>query len=104
MTIGHTVRISGKGLKVAGTDCGVYLCPCSADGTYKSDESDWILASSGSELIDNTGSRLDFNISATLKAGKYRLAVKTAYGSGSRINKSARTGFMDGIITVQEAA
>ena len=35
-----------------------------------------------------------------MKAGKYRLIVRTAYGSGSRINKSRREGEYENIVVV----
>lgn len=103
VTAGFTVRINGKGLKVAGDGCGVYLAPCDENGSYRTDASDWTLTCGEEDLIDNTSSRLEFNLPSTVTEGSYRLAVKTAYGSGARVNKSSRTGIMDGVVTVVAA-
>lgn len=100
LTAGFTVRVSGKGLKVAGDDCGVYLAPCTENGTYQTDSSDWLLICGTEDFIDNTASRLEFNLPSDVAKGSYRLIVKTAYSSGSRLNKTSRAGIMDGIVTV----
>ena len=104
LTAGYTVRLSGKGLKVAGENTGVFFAPAQDDGSYNLDESDWICAANEDDLIDNTNPRLEFNLDSTVPTGNYRLIVKTAYGSGTRVNKTTRIGIMDGIVSVQTAA
>lgn len=101
VTKGHSVRLKGKRLKVAGEEegTGIFLANCDAEGNYDKDISKWNHINT-SELIDNTASNLLFNIPNELESGKYRLFVKTAYGSGTRINKTVRSGLFPKVITV----
>ncbi len=93
LSIGHSARITGKRLKIAGeeTETGLYLVSCSEDGSYDTDPATWL--SVGMEnIVDNTNTKILFNIPSTVTSGSYRLILKTAYGSGTRINKTVRTG------------
>lgn len=93
LSIGYSARITGKRLKIAGNEAktGLYLASCTEDGTYDPDPSSWI--SLGMEnIVDNTNTKILFNIPDSVTAGNYRLIIKTAYGSGTRINKTVRTG------------
>lgn len=103
ITSGYTARVTGTGLKVAGTNSGVFLAPCDDEGVYQMDGSDWVSVCDSETLIDNTSTRLEFNIPADTTAGTYRLIVKTASGSGNRVNKTLRTGMMEEVITVTTA-
>ncbi len=99
LSIGHTVRISGSRLKIAGDEdkTGVYFAPCSENGTYDYDSTTW--KSIGMDnVIDNTTGKVLFNIPQDFTSGTYRLIVKTAYGSGNRINKTIRTGVYQDIV------
>ncbi|MBP3742541.1 MAG: DUF4469 domain-containing protein [Treponema sp.] len=93
LSIGHSARITGKRLKIAGeeTETGLYLASCSEDGTYDMDSSTWT-ALGMENIVDNTNTKILFNIPTSVTAGSYRLILKTAYGSGTRINKTVRTG------------
>ena len=102
-SVGYTARVTGTGLKVAGTNSGVFLAPCDDEGVYQMDGSDWVSVCDSETLIDNTNTRLEFNIPADTTAGTYRLIVKTASGSGNRVNKTLRTGMMEEVITVTTA-
>ena len=101
ITKGHSVRIKGKRLKVAGEEeeTGIFLASCDEEGKYDNDFSKWnhIIPS---EIIDNKSTNLLFNIPKELESGNYRLLVKTAYGSGSRVNKTVRSGLFPKVITV----
>ena len=99
----YTVRVGGTGLKVAGTNSGVFLAPCDDEGVYQMDGSDWVSVCDSETLIDNTNTRLEFNIPADTTAGTYRLIVKTASSTGNRVNKTLRTGMMEEVITVTTA-
>lgn len=101
ITSGQTVRIKGKRLKVAGNndETGVFLASCDENGKYSENISEWIQIKND-ELIDNTGSVLLFNVPVEAKPGAYRLIVRTAYGSGTRINKTVRAGIHSEAITV----
>ena len=80
-------------LKIAGeeSETGLFLASCSDDGTYDMDSSTW--QTLGMEnIVDNTNTKILFNIPQSIPAGSYRLILKTAYGSGKRINKTVRTG------------
>lgn len=93
LSIGYSARITGKRLKIAGeeTETGLFLASCSEDGTYDMDPATW--QSLGMEnIVDNTNTKILFNIPPTVASGSYRLILKTAYGSGTRINKTVRTG------------
>ena len=93
LSIGYTARITGKRLKIAGEEgeTGLFLASCSDDGTYDMDSSTW--QTLGMEnIVDNTNTKILFNIPQSIPAGSYRLILKTAYGSGKRINKTVRTG------------
>ena len=46
----------------------------------------------GKSIVDNTNTKILFNIPSTVASGSYRLILRTAYGSGTRINKKVRTG------------
>ena len=90
---GYSARITGRRMKIAGDEAetGLYLASCSEDGTYDMDSSTWTCL--GMEnIVDNTNTKILFNIPDTVTSGKYRLLIKTAYGSGTRINKTVRTG------------
>ena len=101
LSAGRTVRARGRRLKVAGNDTvGVFFAPCNEDGEYKNDVSSWIHVSED-ELIDNTASTLLFNVPSGIESGKYRLIVRTAYGSGSRVNKTVRNGVFAEIVSVE---
>ena len=100
LSAGRTVRARGKRLKVAGNDTvGVFFAPCDEDGSYKNDVASWVQIPA-SELIDNTASTLLFNVPGGIESGRYRLIVRTAYGSGSRVNKTVRSGVFADIVSV----
>ncbi len=93
LSIGYSARITGEKLKIAGDEAetGIFLASCSEDGTYDMDPTTWTPL--GMEnVVDNTSTKILFNIPSTITSGKYRLILKTAYGSGKRINKTVRTG------------
>ncbi|MBR0098990.1 MAG: DUF4469 domain-containing protein [Treponema sp.] len=93
LSIGHTARITGKRLKIAGeeNETGLFLASCSDNGTYDMDSSTW-QAVGMENIVDNTNTKILFNIPQSIPAGNYRLILKTAYGSGKRINKTVRIG------------
>lgn len=93
LSIGYSARITGKRLKIAGDEAetGLYLAPCTNDGMYDSDSSAWT-ALGMENIVDNTNTKILFNIPQDIASGSYRLILKTAYGSGKRINKTVRTG------------
>lgn len=101
---GCSIRIRGKKLKVAGDEntTGVFLALCDENGKYSDDRSTWAHIAP-SELVDNTSSVLLFNLPRSAKSGMYRLIVRTAYGAGSRINKTVRTGLFPDIIRIKTA-
>ena len=101
LSIGYTARIIGRRLKIAGNEMetGIYLAPCADDGIYDNDSSTWT-ALGHENIVDNTNTNILFNIPNDIIAGKYRLILKTAYGSGSRINKSVRTGVYSEIVSI----
>lgn len=98
---GYSVRIKGKRLKVAGEEgaTGIFFASCDSSGKYDDDSSKWISVSA-SELIDNASTVLVFNVPEEMESGSYRLIVRTAYGSGTRINKTVRTGLFPSVIEV----
>ena len=90
---GYSARITGRRMKIAGDEAetGLYLASCTEDGIYDANFSTWI--SLGMEnIVDNTNTKILFNVPDSIAAGNYRLIIKTAYGSGTRINKTVRTG------------
>lgn len=98
---GHSARITGKRLKIAGDamETGLYLASCSEDGIYDLDSSTW--TSLGMEnIVDNTNTKILFNVPSEISPGKYRLILKTAYGSGTRINKTVRTGVYSETVSI----
>ena len=101
LSIGYTARIIGRRLKIAGNEMetGIYLAPCADDGIYDNDSSTWT-ALGHENIVDNTNTNILFNIPNDIIAGKYRLILKTAYGSGSRINKSVRTGVYSEVVSI----
>ena len=98
---GNSIRIKGKHLKIAGEEgkVGVFFAPAKEDGTYTADGSDWICVVEDS-LVDNTNTKLLFNVPNDISTGNYRLIVRTAYGSGTRINKTLRTGIYKDVIVI----
>ena len=101
LSIGHSARITGKRLKIAGNEMetGLYLASCSENGIYDNDFSTWT-ALGAENIVDNTNTNILFNIPNDITAGNYRLILKTAYGSGSRINKTVRTGVYSEIVSI----
>ena len=99
---GHSVRLKGNKIRVAGdeSEVGLFFAPCDEDGNYKNDVASWVQISA-SELIDNTASTLLFNVPSGIESGKYRLIVRTAYGAGSRVNKTVRNGVFAEIVSVE---
>ena len=99
---GFTLRIKGDKLKIAGSEAeaGVFFAPCDESGKKESDESQWTHIRPSS-LIDNTSKKLIFNVPAELEDGTYRIVIRTAYGSGARVNKNVREGEYENIVTVQ---
>ncbi len=101
LSIGYSARITGKRLKIAGDEAetGLYFASCTEDGTYNMDSSTWTPL--GMEnIIDNTNTTILFNLPASITAGKYRVIIKTAYGSGTRINKTVRTGVYSKTVSI----
>ena len=73
-----SARISGKKLKVGGTDSGIYFAPALPDGTCSQDESEWIRVPDD-YITSNTHKKLEFHLPRTLEIGKiYFIAVRTA--------------------------
>ena len=101
LSIGYSARIVGKRLKIAGDEAetGLYLASCTEDGTYNMDSSTWT-ALGMENIVDNTNTNILFNIPTSITAGKYRLIIRTAYGSGKRINKTVRTGVYGETVSV----
>lgn len=101
VTKGYSVRLKGKRLKIAGeeNETGIFFAPCDAGGKYEDDVSTWNHIAF-SQIIDNTASVLLFNTPADMESGSYRLIVKTAYGSGSRVNKTVRSGLYPAVIEI----
>ena len=93
LSIGYAARITGERLKIAGDEAetGLYFAPCTNDGLYDFDSSSWT-ALEMENIVDNTNTKILFNIPQDIASGSYRLILKTAYGSGKRINKTVRTG------------
>lgn len=103
ISAGGTVKISGKRLKVAGGadhKVGVFFAPCDADGFYKTDMTDWICVPAEELSMGNTSGSLLFNVPESVSAGAYRLAVRTAYASTGRTNKTVREGIFEKVVTV----
>ena len=98
---GQTVRLKGKRLKIAGeqSEVGIFFAPCDESGKYEGEVSSWFQIPE-SELVDNTTSSLLFNMPGGIESGTYRLIVRTAYGSGSRVNKTVRSGVFADIVSV----
>ena len=103
LTGGHCAKICGKRLKIAGNeknnDFGVFFASCDESGKYEDDYSKWIRISS-SAIIDNCSSCLMFELPEAVAKGTYRIIVQTAYGSGTRVNKTVRKAVYDNIVTV----
>lgn len=75
------------------------FAPCDETGAYSSDYSKWIRI--GAErIVNNTISLLMFELPNSVVAGSYRIIVQTAYGSGTRVNKSVKCGVYDKIVNV----
>ena len=101
LSLGQSARISGKRLKIAGkeNETGLYLASCASDGSYDTDPSSWTHL--GMEnIVDNTNTKILFNIPDSLTAGNYRLIIRTAYGSGTRVNKTVRTGVYGEMVSI----
>lgn len=100
VSAGYPVRLKGRKLKVAGVpeETGVFLAPCDEKGAYTDDSTRWIHIPAA-DLIDNTASRLLFNVPPEL-SGTYRVLIRTAYGSGNRVNKTVRMGMFEPVISV----
>lgn len=98
---GQTVRLKGKRLKIAGEEAetGIFFAACDENGNSAGDLSAWTHIPV-SEIIDNTTSILLFNVPETMASGNYRLIVRTAYGSGTRINKTVRNSTFPEIVSV----
>lgn len=90
---GGTIRLKGRRLKIAGDEkeTGIFLAPCDETGKYSEDRSSWNQIKA-SELIDNSNGNLSFNIPSDIATGNYRLVVRTAYGAGTHVTKTVRTG------------
>ncbi len=90
-------------MKIAGNEMetGLYLASCSENGIYDNDPSTWTTIGAAN-IVDNTNTNILFNITNDITAGNYRLILKTAYGSGSRINKTVRTGVYSEIVSIAE--
>lgn len=101
ISAGYTVRIKGDKLKIAGSEAGdgLFFAPSDENGKKSDDETKWTHIRPA-QFIDNTAKTLIFNVPSDMKAGKYRLILRTAYGSGTRINKSHREGEYENIVTV----
>lgn len=101
LSAGYSARIKGRRLKVAGSgeESGVFLVPCNEDGTANGESPNRIHIAE-TDLIDNTSGNLLFNVPPGTASGTYLLSVKTAYGSGSRVNKTVRTGQFSEIVSV----
>lgn len=102
ISAGHSIQLLGSRLKVAGSkdDIGNFLfAPCDETGAYSRDYSKWIRI--GAErIVNNTISLLMFELPNSVVAGSYRIIVQTAYGSGTRVNKSVKCGVYDKIVNV----
>lgn len=103
LTSGHSAKIYGKRLKIAGkeenNDFGIFFASCDESGKYEDDYLKWIRISS-SAIIDNTSTCLMFELPEAVAQGTYRIIVQTAYGSGTRVNKTVRKSVYDNIVTV----
>lgn len=103
LTSGHSAKIYGKRLKIAGNedkdDFGVFFASCDENGKYEDEYSKWIRISPSS-IIDNSSSCLMFELPESVAQGKYRIIVQTAYGSGTRVNKTVRKTVYANIVTV----
>ena len=80
VTSGHTIRLKGKKLKVAGSEAetGVFFAPCAEDESFSENISDWIQILQN-DLIENTASILMFNLPQEITAGMYKIIIRTAY-------------------------
>lgn len=96
---GFTVRIKGDKLKIAGDEAGLFFVPCDSTGKKDEDEANWVQVKPTS-FMDNTAKTLVFNVPSDIADGTYKLIIRTAYGSGSRINKSFRQGEYANIVTI----
>ena len=103
LTSGHSAKIHGKRLKIAGNekndDFGVFFASCDENGKYEDEYSEWIRISPDS-IIDNSTSCLMFELPESVAKGTYKIIVQTAYGSGTRVNKTVRKAVYDNIVTV----
>lgn len=102
VTAGMPVRITGRRLKIAGTDesVGLFLAPLQTDGSIDKSESDWIKVDE-KNFFKNTSSFLELILPTSLEhEGKYTLIVRTASGRGNKINKTVRTLLYEKTLTV----
>ena len=101
ITAGHTVKVKGKKLKIAGDEAetGVFFALCTDEGSYSDNISDWIQVPQDA-LIENTNSVLVFNLPESLTGGVYKMIIRTAYGGGTRVNKTTRCFIYENTINV----
>ncbi len=76
LTLNGSVKITGKKLKIAGSESGVWFAPTTGENqTILSDGSDWIAVSS--PLAINKPGTLLFALPQNLEAGFYRIVLRT---------------------------
>lgn len=104
LSVGGSVLLKGERLRITessveGNDTGVCFAPCKDDGTYNADMSDWVRVTP-ELLTENTPTRLLFTLPADVKAGTYRIIVRTSNGRGTYSAKTVRSGMLQEIVTV----
>lgn len=101
---GKSVRLTGQRLKIAGENedkTGIFFAEQGENGSYPADESGWLKVTN---IGTNTPSILEFYPPDGVGEGKnYSLILRTASGSGKRVNKTARETVWSGTVNVKAA-
>ena len=92
LSLGKGAELKGNRLKISGDECGIFFAPLDSSETRESDESKWIQVA-GENILKNYPKSLIFQVPSTLTAGKYQIAVRTAYCGGKTELKSPVTGY-----------
>lgn len=102
VTAGMPIRITGRRLKIAGSDgkVGLFLAPLQSDGSINKDETDWIKINE-EKFFKNTSTFLELILPSSLETGtKYTIVLRTSAGRGNRVNKTVRSLLYEKTLTV----
>lgn len=81
LNTGKGVRITGRRLKIAGENSGIWFAPVGEDGSASKDEDNWIPVNTKT-VSCNKPKSLEFYVPDDIPAGKYGIVVRTCYSSG----------------------